>query len=483
MNFIIHDDFMLQTATARRLYHEYAKDLPIIDYHCHLSPQELAEDGNFTNLTKVWLEGDHYKWRAMRANGIKENYITGGASDTEKFNHWAKTVPYTLRNPLFHWTHLELKRYFDVEEYLTPDSAAKIYAACNERLLLPEYSARKLPLRMGVEMIGTTDDPLDDLAAHAQLREEGYEVQVLPTFRPDNLLKIEQTDFFQSYVRRLEEVSDYAITTIGDLWTAMERRIDYFHKMGCRLSDHGLPHLYGEEVEEHEADRIFQKVYQQGKNCEDSEAHKFKAFLLECLGKAYHQRGWTQQFHLGPIRDNNTRLLQQAGGDCGVDSIGDFPQALAMTKFFDKLDRENRLAKTIIYNLNPADNEVFATMIGNFQDGEIAGKIQWGSGWWFLDQKGGMERQLNTLSQMGLLSRFVGMLTDSRSFLSYPRHEYFRRTLCNLLGKDIDEGLLPNDLNWIGGMVKDICYYNAKNYFDFSSALTAQTQGGFVHNV
>lgn len=465
-NTIINDNFLLYSEEARELYHNYAKSEPIIDYHSHLSDKDLAFNKPFKSLTQIWLAEDHYKWRAMRANGIDEKYISGDVSDKERFLHWAKTVPKTLRNPLFHWTHLELKRYFGIDEYLNLDSAEYIYNTCNEMLQTPEFLPQRFPEMMNVKVICTTDDPTDNLTYHQQLASSSYKVKVLPTFRPDNCLKIEDTNFFPSYIKQLGEVADIDISTPKDLIKALRKRAEFFHSVGCRLSDHGMKYLHSMDFTEVAVNKAFEEALE-GKNVSTESAEQYKSYLLYELGKIYHSLGWVQQFHVNVIRNNSRRLFRTVGADCGTDSMADFLQAEHLARFFDRLDNEEALTKTIIYNLNPADNELFATMLGNFQDGKIAGKMQYGSGWWFLDQKDGMEKQINTLSNMGLLSHFVGMLTDSRSLLSFPRHEYFRRTLCNLLGADMAKGELPNDVEWIGSMVKDICYSNAKNYFGF----------------
>ncbi|MEH0153116.1 glucuronate isomerase [Limibacter armeniacum] len=463
---IFTENFLLQNKTAEALYHEYAKSLPIIDYHCHLPPNELAANKQFENLTQVWLYGDHYKWRAMRTYGIDEKYVTGQASDQEKFQMWAKTVPQTVRNPLFHWTHLELNRYFGIDEYLNEKSADSIYQACNEKLTSGDFSARALPVQMNVKVICTTDDPTDSLEHHLKLQAENYAVKVLPTFRPDNVLRIDEPAFFLDYIQKLEKAANQDIATLDDLLSALMSRVEFFHQVGGRLSDHGLNYLFSADFHLDTVKNAFLKA-RNGQAVNPENAEQYKSYVLYELGKMYHAKGWTQQFHLGAIRNNNERFLRTLGADCGVDSIGDFSHAENMSRYFNRLDNEDALAKTIIYNLNPADNEIFATMIGNFQDGRTAGKMQFGSGWWFLDQKDGMEKQMNALSNMGLISQFVGMLTDSRSFLSYPRHEYFRRVLCNLFAKDMESGLLPHDMQWMGGIISDICYYNAEKYFRF----------------
>ncbi|GAA4460259.1 glucuronate isomerase [Nibrella saemangeumensis] len=464
----LNEDFLLQTETARVLYHEFAKAMPIIDYHCHLPPDQIAEDRQFENLTQVWLYGDHYKWRAMRTNGVSERYCTGDASDSAKFEKWAQTVPYTVRNPLYHWTHLELQRYFSVTEILDGNSARRIYEECSEKLQTSEYSVRNLLRRMNVETVCTTDDPVDSLEHHLKIAEDGFAIDVLPTFRPDKAMAVEDSVAFNTYVYRLESASGVSISTLDDFLTALRNRHDFFAAMGCKLSDHGLEQIYAEEYRESEIQAIFTKI-RSGRPLEGIEVLKFKSAMLVYLAEMDWEKGWTQQFHLGALRNNNSRMLQQLGPDTGWDSIGDFSQGRALATFLNRLDTNDKLAKTILYNLNPTDNELMATMVGNFNDGSVAGKVQFGSGWWFLDQKDGMEKQMNALSNMGLISRFVGMLTDSRSFLSYPRHEYFRRILCNLFGNDIENGELPDDMAWIGQIVQNICYGNAKTYFGFGA--------------
>jgi len=465
MKKFLDENFLLQTETAQRLYHEYAKELPIIDYHCHLPPDQIAADLNFNNLTHAWLYGDHYKWRAMRTNGIDESYITGGKTDFEKFEQWAATVPYTLRNPLYHWTHLELQRYFDVHELLSPATAKQIYDDCSAKLQTPEYSVQGLIKKMKVETICTTDDPLDNLEYHQQLAQNNV-VKVLPAFRPDKAMNADDITALNAYINKLEEVANVSIGDFDSYLQALKQRHDYFAANGCSVSDHGLEQMYAEDFTDAEIRTIFGKI-RGGEVLTLGENLKFKSAMLFHFAIWDHEKGWVQQFHLGALRNNNTRLLTQLGPDTGFDSIGDFSQARALSTFLNKLDTEDRLAKTIVYNLNPADNELMATMIGNFNDGSIAGKVQFGSAWWFLDQKDGMTKQMNALSNMGLLSRFIGMLTDSRSFLSFPRHEYFRRLVCNLFGDDIENGELPNDIEWTGKIVQDICHYNAKNYFPF----------------
>lgn len=461
----IHEDFLLQTSFARRLYQDYAKDLPIIDYHNHLSPKKIAEDYRFDNISQVWLQGDHYKWRAMRTLGIDEKYITGNAPDLEKFTKWGETVPYTVRNPLYHWTHLELKRYFNIDELLNQNNAQEIYYSCSEHLQSPEYSTIGLLERMKVEVVCTTDDPLDTLQYHKKASKADG-VKLLPAFRPDKAYAVENTTVFLEYLGKLEEVVKASIHSYTNLLDALESRINYFHENGCRLADHGLDYLPFYKNETFNVSKIFNTL-KNGESLNSDEIAYFKSDVLKFLSKCYHKKGWVQQFHLGALRNNNQRMLKHLGPDTGFDSIGDFSQANSLSNFLDYLDSTDELTKTIIYNLNPADNEVIAAMIGNFNDGSIKGKIQFGSAWWFLDQKDGMEKQLNSLSNIGMLSCFVGMLTDSRSFLSFPRHEYFRRVLCNLIGNDIANGELPEDEKWLGKIVSDICYHNAKAYFPF----------------
>ena len=461
----LDEDFLLDNQVAQQLYHDFAKDLPIIDYHCHLPPAEIAADKTFENLTKIWLDGDHYKWRAMRTLGVNERFITGDAADLEKFKKWAYSVPFTIRNPLFHWTQLELKRYFGIETLLNEESAAEIYDACTQQLNTPEFSTRNLLRSRNVEVVCTTDDPIDDLSYHQQIAKDGFEIKILPAFRPDKAILIEK-EGYATYIQKLSEAAGMEIKTYSGLLEALQNRIDFFHDQGCKLCDHGLEQVYAADFTFDQIDRIFKKRIA-GLEIFPGEALQFHSALLYELGKMYHEKGWVQQFHLGALRNNNTRMVRTLGPDTGFDSIGDFPQAVSLSRFLDRLDNEDKLTNTILYNLNPSDNELIATMIGNFNDGSVKGKMQFGSGWWFLDQKDGMEKQLNALSNMGLLSCFIGMLTDSRSFMSYPRHEYFRRILCNLIGRDVHNGELPNDTKWLGKIVSDICYYNAKNYFNF----------------
>lgn len=466
MKHFITDDFLLTNETARRLYHEFAAPQPIIDYHNHLPPADIAKDRQFQNLTRAWLEGDHYKWRAMRTLGIDEKYITGEADDEEKFDKWGYTVPFTLRNPLYHWTHLELKNYFGIDELLNAETAEHIYSRCSEKLNTPEFSTRNLLRMMKVEVLCTTDDPADSLEYHQQLKADDFEIKVLPAFRPDKAYTFSDPEMYNRYLDRLEQAADMNIKGFDDLLEALNQRIEYFHEWGCRLSDHGLERLYLDQAGKKRIDTFFKKI-RTGESLDGSEQRSLTSAILLELGRIYHEKGWVQQFHLGALRDTNERMMEKLGPDSGFDSIGDFSQARGLAGFLNELDVTDQLPKTILYNLNPADNELFATMAGNFNDGSVKGKMQYGAAWWFLDQKDGIEKQLTALSNMGLLSCFVGMLTDSRSFLSYPRHEYFRRILCNLIGSDVESGELPQDMEWLGKIVSDICYHNAKKYFDF----------------
>jgi len=461
----IHDNFLLENKFAEELYHNYSKNQPIIDYHNHLSPQAIAEDKIFDNITKVWINGDHYKWRAMRTLGVNEKFITGDGSDKEKFMNWAKTVPYTMRNPLYHWTHLELARYFGITELLNEKSAERIYEEASAKMNSPEYSTRNLLRKVNAEFVCTTEDPIDTLDFHEQILKSDFEIKVGTAFRPDRAILI-SNDGYNEYVDKLGEKAGITINTYADLLSALRNRIDFFDKNGCKLCDHGLDQVYFENYTESEVNAIFKKKRENGV-LTNEEALKFQSAVLFFLFETYHEFGWVQQLHLGALRNNNARMHRILGPDTGWDSIGDYPQAQKLSAFLNALDSKDKLTKTIIYNLNPADNEVMATMIGNFNDGSVKGKVQFGSGWWFLDQKDGMTKQLNALSNMGLISCFIGMLTDSRSFLSFPRHEYFRRILCNLLGDEIKRGELPNDMEWIGKMVSDISHHNAKEYFKF----------------
>lgn len=458
------ENFLLNSDAAERLYHDYAKDMPIIDYHCHLPPAQIAADTRFENITQAWLYGDHYKWRAMRTNGVPESYCTGNNTDWEKFEKWAATVPYTLRNPLHHWTHLELQRYFGINDILNPASARQIYDSCNELLQTPEYSVQNLLRSRKVSLICTTDDPADNLEYHRQLKQDGFEIPVIPAFRPDQAMNVDVPEVYNRYLQKLEQAANCNINTYEDLLQTLKSRHDVFAAHGCKVSDHGIEEIYADDFLEKDIRQIFLKI-RGGQSLTYTEIRQFKSALLLELALMDWKAGWVQQYHLGALRNNNSRMLRQLGPDTGWDSIGDFSQARALAKFLDKLDSQDKLAKTIIYNLNPADNELMATMTGNFNDGSIAGKVQFGAAWWFLDQKDGMTRQMNALSNMGLISRFVGMLTDSRSFLSYPRHEYFRRLLCDLFGEDIERGEIPDDMEAVGKMVQDICYGNAQSYF------------------
>lgn len=465
MKTFITDNFLLHSDFAERLYHHYAKDLPIIDYHNHLSPQQIANNKCFTTITDVWLKGDHYKWRAMRANGIDEKYITGDTTDKEKFVKWAETVPQTLRNPLYHWTHLELQRYFGITELLSGKNAIDIYEECNRQLNQPSHHVDGLLNQMNVEVVCTTDAATDNLEYHSIHKNNGGSLRMLPTFRPDKLIAIDNKDFHLE-LKKLEEVTNSKIITFDSFLSALESRVDFFGTLGCKLADHGLSHLYNESSESQNLDQIIVSA-KNGETPNKAAADTFKRKVLVSLGEMYAKRDWTMQLHLGAIRNNNSRLQKIVGADIGCDSIGDYSQAETLSSYLNELDSKSMLPKTILYNLNPRDNEVFATMAGNFNDGNTAGKIQWGSAWWFLDQKDGMQKQINALSNMGLLSQFVGMITDSRSFLSFPRHEYFRRILCNLIGNDVINGELPKDEKLLGNLVSNICYYNAKNYFNF----------------
>ena len=459
------DDYLLSNDYSKELYHNHASKHPIIDYHCHLDPKLIAEDHKFKSITELWLGGDHYKWRAMRSNGVDEKYITGDASDWEKFLKWAETVPYTMRNPLYQWTHLELKTAFGINKILNPETAKEIYEECNEKL--KNMSAKTLMLHYNVETVCTTDDPIDSLEHHIKIKESGFNVNVLPTWRPDKAMMIETGKDYIKYITKLSEITNIHINSFDKLIEAIKIRHDFFHSVGCRLSDHGVEELYDIDYTQDEINNIFIMVLNNG-TPNENEIKKFKTAMMHRFGEMDYEKNWSQQIHYGAIRNNNTRMFNSIGPDTGFDSIGEFNTAKGLAKFLDNLDKNNTLTKTIIYNLNPSANEMIATMIGNFQDGKIPGKIQFGSGWWFLDQKDGMQKQMNALSNLGLLSRFVGMLTDSRSFISYPRHECFRRILCELIGNDIMNGELPaSEMKFISNMVDDICYNNAKEYFKF----------------
>lgn len=473
MKFFLDDDFLLDNPAAKKLYHEHAAKLPIIDYHCHLDPRMIAEDYRFRSITELWLGGDHYKWRAMRTNGIEERFITGNASDWEKFEKWAETFPYCFRNPLYHWTHLELKTAFGIDKRLNPETAREIFDACNRQLREdPDKSVRGLMRHYNVEVVCTTDDPVDSLEHHRQIAESGFECKVLPTWRPDKAMAVENPDTFLLYVKKLQEVSGIDIVDFKSFVNALRRRHDFFAEMGCRLSDHGLTEFFADDYSESEIENIFCKVMK-SHLLSEREIRKFKSRMLQLFGEMDASKGWTQQYHYGALRNTNSKMMKKLGPDSGFDSIGEWSVAESLARLLDRLNSADSLPKTIIYTLNPDANEMIATMIGNFQGGEkntIPGKIQFGSGWWFNDQLDGMRYQMNALSRQGLLSRFVGMLTDSRSFVSYPRHEYFRRCLCQLVGKDVENGLIPAsgyEGDRLNRMIEDICYYNAKAYFNF----------------
>ncbi|HEU5233688.1 MAG TPA: glucuronate isomerase [Terriglobales bacterium] len=468
----IHDDFLLENGTARRLYQRYAESQPIIDYHCHISAKDIAENRRFSDLFEIWLKGDHYKWRAMRANGVDERYCTGDAKPCEKFLAWAKTVPYTLRNPLYHWTHLELVRYFGIEELLNEETAPRIWREANEQLAGDDLSAQGILRKFKVEVVCSTDDPTDSLEYHQAIAEQGLATRVFPTFRPDAAFRIEDPAEFNGWLATLERAADTQITRLGDLLSALRVRHDTFHQMGCRASDHGLDTCPAEACTEQQAATIFDAV-RSGKVPDPEQALQFASFMLLYTAHLDAEKRWIKQLHLGALRNANPQAFRTLGRDTGFDSMGDWPQASALARFMGRLSEENAMPKMILYNVNPTDNYAFATMAGNFQGG-TPGKIQFGTGWWFLDQKEGIEWQLNALSNTGLLSRFVGMVTDSRSFMSYPRHEYFRRVLCNLLGGEMERGLLPNDEALVGKMVEAICYGNAAAHFPFPEGVTKE---------
>jgi glucuronate isomerase len=463
---LITENFLLENKAAEILFHDYAENMPIIDFHTHLPPDEIANDKQFNNLAEIWLGGDHYKWRAMRTNGVPEKYCTGDVDDFEKFMKWAETVPHTMRNPLYHWTHMELQQSFGIEQLLNPDTAEWIYNECNAKLQQKEYTTLQLLRKWNVETVCTTDDPIDDLAYHKIIRDNKLPVKVLPTWRPDKVLSIQNADAFNQYIEKLEQATGDNINSYDQLLTALRKRHDFFDAVGCKSSDHGINTFYDIEYTEKEIASIFNHA-RAGKQVTTEQAQKYIMALLYELAIMNHEKGWVQQFHYGAMRNNNTRMYKKLGKDAGFDSIGDQPVATAMSRFFDALDQKAKLTKTILYNLNPNDNAIIASMIGNFQDGSVPGKMQIGPAWWFNDNIRGMEEQMEVLSNMGLLSWFVGMLTDSRSFLSYSRHDYFRRILCNMLGKDMEKGLLPEDYDFIGQMVKNIAYHNAKVYFHF----------------
>lgn len=459
----IHDDFLLQTAAARRLYHDFAAGEPILDYHSHLPPKDIAENRRFSNLFEIWLEGDHYKWRAMRANGVPESHCTGDASPADKFEAFARTVPYTLRNPLYHWTHLELKRYFGIEDLLDANSARTIWDRANSRLASDDLSVWGILRQFHVKAICTTDDPAEDLRYHEAIAKSDCPAKVFPTFRPDGAFRVQTPDLFLPWIEKLYESSGISIDSFSDFLAALRKRHDDFHAIGCRLSDHGLNRCFASFCEQDEAAAIFNQA-REGGIVSGEDYDRYASFLMLFLGRLDAEKGWTKQIHLGARRNANTRAYQQLGADKGFDSIGDTPQGDALAAYLDRLDQEDMLPKMVLYNLNPNENYAFATMCGNFMDGRTPGKIQFGSGWWFLDQKEAMEWQMNALSNCGLFSRFIGMLTDSRSFMSFPRHEYFRRTLCNLAGDDMEKGLLPADYTLVGNMVRNICFRNARDF-------------------
>ncbi|WP_394424974.1 glucuronate isomerase [Vreelandella stevensii] len=465
MNLFLNDDFLLNSDMARRLYHGHASEQPIFDYHCHLPTRDIAEDYRFENMTDIWLRGDHYKWRAMRWNGIDERFCTGDASDLEKFRAWASTVPYTLGNPLYHWTHLELRRPFGITDTLLSEKTADaIWARGNDLLKRPEFSARGILRQMNVRMVGTTDDPADDLKYHAQIAKAAdFNVKVLPSFRPDRAFKLQADDYVQ-YLQRLGEAADVEIVDVASLCRALSRRMDSFADLGCRISDHGLDHVVFAEAGDSELEGIFSRRLS-GRLPNEEEHAQFTTALLLFLGREYHRRDWAQQYHIGALRNNSTRGVRQLGPDMGFDSMDDRPVAAPLSRLLDALDRDDRLPRTVLYCVNPTFNEVLATAAGNFQRGGVPGKVQFGSGWWFNDQLDGMERQMTQLAQLGLLSRFIGMLTDSRSFLSYTRHEYFRRLLCRMLGQWVVDGQLPDDEVLLGDMVRRISFDNARDYF------------------
>lgn len=465
MAFINHD-FLLQSESARTLYNEFAKDEPICDYHCHLPPQDVAGNRRFENLFEIWLEGDHYKWRAMRSNGVGEAYCTGDADPYDKFLAWCRTVPNTLRNPLYHWSHLELQRYFDIDLLISEDTAPEIWEEANRKLKSDDLSAHGILKNFDVRVVGTTDDPTSSLEHHQTIAGFGLDTRVVPTFRPDNGLHVNQPKTWNTWVDRLAAVSGMSVGTFEDFLSALKSRHDFFSEMGGRLSDHGLERCFFAETSVEQVSAIYANT-RNGQSATAAEKEQFAFYLMREVGRWNAEKGWTMQFHLGAMRNNNTRMFKQSGPDIGFDSTGDYSQATAFSRFLDSLDQTDQCPKVIIYNLNNADNYVMASMLGNFMDGKVAGKIQLGSGWWHLDQKEGMIDQMNALSAMGLISHFVGMLTDSRSFLSYPRHEYFRRILCNLFGNDMEEGEIPKDFSLVGPMVRNICYTNAARFFGF----------------
>jgi glucuronate isomerase len=462
----IHEDFLLSNKTAQRLYHQYSENQPIIDFHCHLSPSFIADDHQFANLTKAWLDGDHYKWRAMRTNGVDEKFCTGNGSDMEKFEKWAETVPATVGNPLYHWTHLELARYFNITDLLSPSKATEIYNKATALLQTKEFSIRSMLKKMKAEVVCTTDDPADNLEYHKKLKGT-FEITILPTFRPDNAVKTEDPEKFKAYIEKLSKAFGSEIKSFDTLIEALDSRHKYFHETGGRLSDHGLDRFYFAQFTAGEADKIFIKLLS-GNTISDEESEIYKSSVMTELCRMNHKRGWTQQFHVGALRNNNARMFRQMGPDTGWDSIGVSQDALKMSRFLSSLDNTNQLSKTILYNLNPADNEMMITMAGNFNDGTTAVKVQYGPAWWFFDQKVGMEKHIKDLAALGLMRRFIGMVTDSRSFLSYPRHEYFRRLVCNYIGEEVEKGLIPDEDELLKPLIEGISYKNAKEYFGFN---------------
>ena len=468
MRQFLDDNFLLSNDTAMALYHDWAAKMPILDYHCHLPPAQIAGNYQFSSISEAWLGGDHYKWRALRANGVEERLVTGNGSDWEKFAAWAATMPSTIGNPLYQWTHLELRRYFGIDLLLSPDTAKDIFDACNEKIGSDAFRARELMRSMDVKTVCTTDDPTDPLEHHAQLRDEGFDIPVYPAFRPDKAFRVDAPELFNTWIDSLGEAASIEVSSADALLQALEKRIGFFHEMGCRLSDHGIYAPFFADCTSAEAERIFGSA-RTGNAANPLEADMFGNFVMVALGRMYAARGWTLQLHLGALRNNNTRMSKLLGPDTGFDSIGDAPTAMALVKFLDTLESTSELPKTIIYCLNPNDNDLIAAAIGSFQDGKTPGKMQFGSGWWHNDQRDGMERQMTTLANLGLLGRFVGMVTDSRSFLSYPRHEYFRRVLCNLLGTWVENGEIPRDMELLGPIVQDISFNNAKNYFQLGS--------------
>ncbi|NVM16701.1 MAG: glucuronate isomerase [Candidatus Lokiarchaeota archaeon] len=464
MKKFLDSNFLLQTETARNLYHEFAGKMPIFDYHCHLPVKDLADDVCYDNIGQAWLAGDHYKWRLMRSNGISENFCTGDATDFEKFEKWAETIPMAIRNPLHHWTHLELQRYFNIDTILSPKTCNEIYDQCSTLLQSPDFSVRNLLLKMNVKLICTTDDPIDSLVYHKKLKEDGYKVKIIPTFRPDKAMAIQNTTSYINYVSKLSDISGIEIKNFSSLIEALEVRHKFFHNIGCRIADHGIQTFWIESYTNGEVEKITTKILS-GNELTQGEVLKFKSALLYECARLNYNRGWVQQFHIGPFRNTNTRFFNKLGPDIGCDSIGDHKFGDKLVKFLDRLDQSGELTKTIFYNINPRDNELIASIIGSFQDGSYPGKMQFGPSWWFLDQIDGITKQINTHSNLGLLSRFIGMTTDSRSFLSFPRHEYFRRILCNLIGSDVENGEIPNDIDLLGKIVEKICYNNAVGYF------------------